>query len=409
MIYLTFSMNYLFSNYYFLAVLSGLCLNLMPCILPILSIKAMSIVKLANSKEKKALKQSSIATFFGVLIFFFLLACFIGYTKYMKQNYIWGQYFQNEIFLMSAILIMFYFLGASMNYSLFSFKTQKNQKDSILQGLVCGFTIPLISTPCIGPFMSSVITVISSSNDHLHASILIILIGVGLGLPYLLIATMKNPAKIFPKAGNWMNYVRYISFSMLLGTIAWLIWILSQNKSGLLYILAVVSFGIILFSLVKSSKFVIKSIIYLMFAIIGTVVVTNSVKIYMDYKYNKLAKPEAIVFDAEKMDKYIASNKTVVVRFTADWCATCKIMDIYLFSSKEVSDFMETNNVIYMIADLTSDENIKEIKDFTRDNKINGVPAIYIASPLHPEGEIHMGLLKKDEFIEIVSRHLKES
>lgn len=392
--------------HYLLAFLSGIFLNLMPCILPILSIKALSVVKFTTNKDKNIVKISSIATFFGIVLFFLIIAIIIGYSKHLKQTYIWGQYFQNEIFLVFAILTMFYFLGLSLNYNLFSFKTGSHKQDPVIQGLFYGLTVPLISTPCIGPFMSSVITIISSSKNHITSSILIVLIGVGLGFPYLLIALMKNPAKLLPKPGKWMNIVRKMSFIMIFLTIIWLVFILYQNNTGLLYSFVVVIFGAFLFLIVKSSKFVIKSIIWLMIAIIASIVATNVIKVFVDYKHTKLVQPTEIDFDVEKMEKYLASGKIVVVRFTADWCATCKLMDIYLFNSSEISDFLIENNAIYMVADMTSRNKNQEAQLFARENKINGVPAIYIASPKRPDGEIYMGLLKKDEFKNIITAYL---
>jgi suppressor for copper-sensitivity B len=392
-------------NYILLALLSGLLLNLMPCALPILSIKAMSVVKLTNAKDRSAIKISSLATFAGILIFFLAIAALICYAKYMHQNYVWGSYFQDEEFLIAASLILFYFLGLSVNYNLFSFKTQKDRRDSIIQGLIYGITIPLISTPCMGPFMSSVVTFIISSADYVEVFIITLALGVGFGSPYLLIALLKNPSKIFPKPGKWMLWLRYISFFMISLTILWMNFILYQNISGLLYISISLTLGFILFMAVKKSNKVIKTIIFLMLFIVGGIIATNALKIYFDYKHTKLIIPEAIPFSMDELDKQVLiKGNTVVVRFTADWCATCKMMDVYLFSSSEVADMIQSSDIVYMVADLTSKTGNVDAKNFMTDNRIRGIPAIYIANKKNPAGTVYTGLMSKQEFVNIIKQ-----
>jgi len=393
------------TEYIVLSILGGFILNLMPCILPILSIKALSVVKMASLKNKIMLKMSFLGTFVGIVLFFVIIATCVSYMKYIGEFYIWGEYLQNEYCLMLSILLMFYIFGISCNNKINHHETKEAKRTPFLSGLIYGITIPLLSTPCCGPLMSSMVAIAVSNKNNLLSSIIIISIGVGLALPYLLICILKNPANLFPKSGKWVLVIKNISLLIMFFTILWLFHLLLQNEYGLLFLGIVVFVGFFLLFFVKDSNYVIKSIMWLMVAIIVVFLVSNIAKYVIDYKYSHILKPNSIEFNEEKMEKYLFSGKTVVVRFTADWCLSCKVMDLYLFNTQEVKDFFNDNDIIYMVADITSRQQ-NEASYFMQESKISGVPAVYIASSKNPAGEVYTGLMKKDQFINIISKHL---
>lgn len=150
----------------------------------------------------------------------------------------------------------------------------------------------------------------------------------------------------------------------------------------------------------KKSNFTIKAIIILMIIFAVVFIVTGFSKTYIDYKYTTIEKPNIIAFDVEKIEKYIFQGKTVVVRFTSEKCVKCRIMDVFLFSDTEVVEFLEENDIIYMVADTLSKD--QEMIDFMKDNKIEHLPAVYVANQDNPSGKINMGILSKDKFIEFI-------
>ncbi len=387
------------------AILSGLAMNFMPCVLPVLSIKAISIAKLSKKNDRRAVRYSCIGTATGIVAFFGFIGLAIAKAKEKQEIYQWGSYLQDENYLMLGILLMFFVFGLSANKAIYSHEVGKPHKGPFFSGLIHGLTIPLLSTPCCGPFMGSVVALAVSSNSAMISWVTMLCMSIGLAMPYLLISAMKDPRKILPKPGKWMNSIKFVSYFIALCTVIWLSWLLMQNDAGLLFLNGTLLFGILLFFTVKKSNRVINVVIWLMIFILATFVTTSGAKMYLDYKYSTLEKPKAIDFDVEKLEKYIFQNKTVIVRFTADWCLTCKIMDLYLFNSTDVSEIIENAGVIYMVADITNKGN-KEAEDFMKDNKIHGIPSIYVANHKNPSGKVYTGMIKKEEFIQIMKNNI---
>lgn len=155
----------------------------------------------------------------------------------------------------------------------------------------------------------------------------------------------------------------------------------------------------------NNKNLVIKFVMTLMVLILGFFLVSIGIKAFIQHKSANLYKPDPIIFSQQTFEKHVTKGDVVIVRFTADWCITCKIMDIYMFDSEEVVKFIEENGIIYMLADITSRHEL-EAMQFMKDNKIPGVPALLIASAKNPAGDISIGMLKKDEFIKKVAKHL---
>lgn len=397
---------FLYLKYSFLSIIGGLILNLMPCSFPVLSIKALSVIKLVTKSERTAARLSFFGIFIGNIIFFLILSFIVSYSKYKNESFQWGFYFQNEYFVILSILLLFSVFGLSHNTTIFSREfCKKKDRNSFLSGIISGLTISLLSTPCSGPIMGSMIAIAISSKSYILACIIIISIGIGLSLPYLLISIASNPIKIFPKAGNWINYVKIFSWLMLIGTVIWLSFLLLNNEYGLLYLFISLLFGICLFFTMSRSNSVIKIIMFLMIFIAFSFLFATISNTYLNYRLSNLERPKHVEFSEKKIEKYMTNGKTVIVRFTADWCLTCKIMDFYLFNSEEVVNFIRENDIIYMLADVTSKKETEAAK-FMSENKINSIPAIYVTSPQNPGGEIYIGITGKDKFIEILSRNL---
>lgn len=229
--------------------IGGLCLNFMPCVLPILWIKASGISKLIDNNNLKEIKISSFGTFLGILLFFIGISLAIYSTKIHNGLFYWGFYLQSSFWIGLSAVLLVMILGLSKNNTLFSYNTEEITKNAFITGLLHGLTIPILGTPCCGSIMGSMIAIAVSSSNHLDSTIIIISTGIGFAFPYLLLMLMRNPSKIIPRPGRWMSFITNIGFYFSIATLAWLIYLFMiqiDNKS----------YAAILFTLMTSSYFV---------------------------------------------------------------------------------------------------------------------------------------------------------
>ncbi|QED23711.1 cytochrome c biogenesis protein CcdA [Candidatus Deianiraea vastatrix] len=392
-------------GYIFLSFIGGLCLNLMPCVLPILSIKAGMIRKLSRLDDIRVMKANLFGSFCGIMVFFAVIGCVIWYFKSIGRVYLWGGYFQSEISIGLAIIGLFYVFGMSLNQRVYSMKGGSSDKWFFISGVISGVTSTLLSTPCFGPFMGSMVAIAIFEKSIIISWIIILSIGFSLGFPYLMMGLMRDARCILPKSGAWMRYISFMGNMVMFMTMLWLVYLLCKKPYGLLFLPFILVVTSIVFYMAKSSESVIKSIIWLMMGIFVVISGMSIFKGVLEYKYGKIVKPEAIDFNVEKLEKYVFKGKTVMVRFTADWCVTCKIMDVLLFDSDEIGRMIGENDVVYMVADITNGSS-KEVEDFMAENKIVGIPAIYIASSSEPGGSVYSGILKKSEMINIIAKNI---
>ncbi len=201
--------------YFFLvAFLGGLILNAMPCVLPVLSIKILSLINHSN-KNKKSVKKSFLFTALGIICSFSMLAILLITLKYLGYSIGWGIQFQEPIFLMFISLILSLF--AFNLFGFFELKTPniynsisigKLQNHYYASDFFNGFFATLMATPCSAPFVGTALTIAFTQSAWIMLSIFIVM-GIGMSTPYLMICLFPRSLTILPKPGKWMLYVKY--------------------------------------------------------------------------------------------------------------------------------------------------------------------------------------------------------
>ncbi|MEQ9115834.1 MAG: thioredoxin family protein [Rickettsiales bacterium] len=394
------------TQFVLLALLGGLILNLMPCVLPVISLKILSVVK-NTDKSVKLIRRNLLATSLGVIITFVCLGCFVIFLKAVGSYAGLGIHFQNPYFVIAIILILVFlasFVAQDISFRvpqwLANIFIVKGNDYTVVGSFFNGALATIIATPCAAPYVGTVVAFAISAGSWEVLAIFISL-GIGMSLPYLMLSISKKTQSFIPKPGPWMHKFKRIMQVLLYLTVVWLLFIVS----GLLGMSA----AIILFLLCLLFKFSIsKATSKLNYYIrLSVAIVLIALSFYLPYQkmLNNLQREEDIdqawqKFSFSKLDKAIDSGRIVFVDITADWCVTCKYNKFVVLNNEYVLNFIKKYKVISLRGDYTRGN--KEINKFLSMHNRYAIPLNIIYSRKYPHGIILPPILTTGEVVKAI-------
>lgn len=368
------------------ALLGGMVLNLMPCVFPVLSIKALSLVKIADKSPALA-KMHGLSYTAGVVLSFIAIAAALLILKSAGAQIGWGFQLQNPI-VVGALAYLLFIVGLNlMGYFEFGNRlgnvgNKLTQNQGLNGSFFTGVLATIVATPCTAPFMAAAIGFALTQSAIVNLSVFAAL-GFGLALPYLALSCAPALQRIMPKPGAWMNtFKELLAFPIFLSAI-WLVWVLSKQagSTGVLQILigmSTIGFGIWLLRK-ASEKIVLKAIAILSFIIAGFMLIIpttpgnqNQTSITEEIKSEKFGE----VFSPATLNNTLRdSDNAVFVEMTAAWCITCKLNHAVGINIENTKKAFLENNVHYYIGDWTNQD--PQITEYLNSFGRNGVP-IYV-------------------------------
>ena len=411
-----------------LALAGGLVLNVMPCVLPVLALKAMSVVEHARHDARKR-RMHGIAYTVGTMSLFIALAILVVVVKASGHRLGWGMQFQHPPFVaaMTAIVFAFALNAVGVFEITLSSSSEGGDDDKFIGSVVNGLFAALMSTPCSAPFLGTAVAFALSSDVPAWKTILVFaLIGLGLALPYLAITLIPGFSRILPKPGRWMETVKLVMGFALFGTAIWLFRTLqvqvtpASANSFLFFLLAlavalwlgnryggvaaeparrwlvrgvqvggVALAGYLCLSFVKPEAAIAADPV-------GTSVVGNDPPVVVE---NHIAWA---AFDGKRLDAEGKRGRPVFLDFTAEWCASCKANEHAFLETDTVRGAFSKANILPMRADMTNenDELDKMLEALGR----SGIPAYVIVMP---DGT--RDLLPVTITAEMVATHLEDA
>lgn len=394
----------------FAAFLGGLILNIMPCVLPVLSIKVMSIIKHGDS-DKAYIRKSFFATILGILSSFMLLAVLVVVLKSAGNAVSWGMQFQQPEFLifLSLVITLFAcnqfgffevslpsFLGGGINKKIDS----AGGDSTALGNFLTGAFATLLATPCTAPFLSTAIAFSLAAESH-DVFLVFLFMGIGLAFPYILILIAPVLVKLFPKPGAWMSKVRSVLGVLLIITALWLVYVMASNTglySAALLLMCLVSLFVFLKIARKyglEAKRVVASVLYV-FAV-AFVIPLYFANVDIEAKRMKdIWTP----YKQGLIEEYVAQGDTVFVDVTADWCLTCKFNKARVTNT--LKDFFDENNVKLIMADYTRPS--KLINKYLEENGAYAIPFNKVYGPNAKEGIRLPEILSRESVINAVKK-----
>lgn len=218
----------------FLAILGGIILNIMPCVFPVLSLKALAICNTRNKIYKRNVLDGIFYTI-GILICFFIIAIIFLGLKATGSSIAWGYQMQSPITI-SLLIYLFFIISLNLlgifeiGISFIKIGKIVTGKENYITSFLTGILAAIIATPCTEPFMGAAIVFALTQPAIIMISIILAL-GFGLALPILLISLIPKLSKLLPRPGEWMNtFKEFLAFPILISC-AWLLWVLTQQVS----------------------------------------------------------------------------------------------------------------------------------------------------------------------------------
>lgn len=414
-----------------LAFMGGMILNLMPCVLPVISLKIMSFVKMAGQSRGLIFKHG-IAFSAGVLVSFWTLGGVLITLQSYGQSAGWGFQLQEPLFvaLLSAVLLVFglsLFGVFEMGTSVASWAGQADQggkKSGITGSFFSGILATAVATPCTGPFLGSAIGFASTLSAPLSLMIFTSL-GLGMSAPYFIFSAVPSLMRFMPKPGPWMGTFKELMGFSMLATVLWLVWVFGAETNSLAltvllgsffflsvgcwiygkwgtpikskmtrrisYVLSIACFGLGAYALIMAAR----SEIAMMSDAGGQIA-------YADAKHGN-AKHVWEKFSPERVEELRKQGIPVFIDFTAKWCLICQANHLVLSTPAVTSKFEELG-VVKMKADWTRNDPIitEALRKFGR----NGVPLyVYYSGNPTEEPVIMPQVLTPD----IVIEHIESS
>lgn len=347
------------------AFLGGIILNLMPCVLPVLSIKVLSLVGQAGEKKADVLRHG-LAFAFGIVAAFWALAGLLIIFRFFGASVGWGFQFQSPVFL---VLMIYLFLFIALNlFGLFEIG-QSFTRVSVVKvttarltgSFLNGVLATVVATPCTAPFMGAALGYALSQSLGV-AFLVFTALGVGMALPYLLLSMNPKWLARVPRPGPWMVSMKQFFGFVLLGTVGWLIWVLGiqrgvESVSAVLFGLVLFAFGIWLMGRGTQIK---AKIIWRGFGILCvlTAVFFGILQTRQDLplKVDKLAGQKGVWqrYSPSLLENLRRQNVPVFVDFTASWCLTCQVNKATTLNRSEVIAAFDAKGVHLLKADWTN-------------------------------------------------------
>ena len=371
-----------------LALVGGMILNLMPCVLPVLSIKALGLVKHAQEAPREVRLQGFAYTL-GVLVSFGLVAGALIALRAAGAEIGWGFQLQSPIFVGAMIYILFA-VGLSLS-GIFSFGDSLTGIGSGLaarQGysgsFFTGALATLVATPCTAPFMAAALGFAITQPWYVSVAVFEA-VGLGLALPYLLLAFSPAMRRFLPKPGAWMHTFKQVLAFPVYATVVWLAFVLSSQAGSLgitaaLAGLVLIAFAAWLYEAVRLGEGARRwvGLAGSVLAVAGAIVLITMIP---DTASSGAGTRQASAeengikwekFSLARLDALRAEGKPVFVDFTADWCITCKVNERVALNTEAVGKAFTETGVVALRGDWTKRDG--EITRILEENGRAGVP-----------------------------------
>ncbi len=379
-----------------LAFFGGLILNLMPCVFPVLSMKALALASLPQ-KERNHAASSGAAYTAGVVISFVAVAAVMLGLKAAGAQIGWGFQLQNPVVV--ALLSWLIFLVGLNLAGLFEIRVSVGGKlAAVTQGkgpvatFFTGVLATIVATPCTAPFMATALGY-ALTQGNLVALLIFAVLGLGLAVPYLLVTLMPGLIRLLPKPGAWMvTFRQALSFPMF-ATGLWLLWVLGQ-QAGMDGIVYALGGGLGMVFVIWLMRHFFGSA--LKRVIIAVLIAATVIMMAMGLlRIADAAVPEAAQnantadgikwekYDEAALDAALASNQPVLVNMTAAWCITCLMNERVALDTPNTRNLLSELHVRSFKGDWTNRD--PAITAYLAKHGRNGVP-LYVVYPAPPEG-----------------------
>jgi thiol:disulfide interchange protein/DsbC/DsbD-like thiol-disulfide interchange protein len=389
-------------TFLFFGVIGGFILNLMPCVLPVISLKIFGFIKQAGQDRQKILRAGFAFTA-GIFAWFMALALLLIGLKAAGRDVTWGGFqFTNAYFVLALSIIVLVFalnlfgvfeisLPPWVTRDLLSNAERKDNLGSFFQGVFA----TVLATPCTAPFLGTALGFAFTQSPAVILS-MFAAIAAGMSAPYLLLSAQPAWLRFLPKPGPWMLHVKQFMGFLLLATLLFLLYVLGAQRgldgaiwgSCFLLVVAVACWmkGAFILPTASVTKRIVVLVIMLLLILGGGVYfVGDKFRVAKVDIADSKRSGDWQTFTPERLRAEIGQGHAVFVDFTAAWCLTCKFNEKTVLESAPVRDAFQRHGVVKLKADWTNGDPAitKLLQQFGRP----GVP-LYVLYPGNSEEPI---------------------
>src|ERR1700736_2620751 len=409
-------------TFLFFGFIGGFILNLMPCVLPVISLKIFGFIKQAGQSRKKILR-SGLAFTAGIFAWFIALALLLIALKLTGRDVTWGGFqFTNPYFVLGLSIIVLVFalnlfgvfelsLPQSMTSGLVSTAERKDDFGSFFQGLFA----TVLATPCTAPFLGTALGFAFTQSPTVILS-MFVAVATGMSAPYLLLSAQPAWLRFLPKPGPWMVHVKQFMGFLLLATLLFLLYVLGAQRgldgiiwaSCFLLIVSVICWmkGAFFAPVASTKTRVIAALtMAVLLAASGVYFIGEKFAFAKISNAGSQLTGDWQAFTPERLQTELIQGHTVFVDFTAAWCLTCKFNEASVLESAAVREAFQRHGIIKLKADWTNGDPVitKLLQQFGRP----GVPLYVLYRGKSEEPIVFPELLTKSiilDKLETISR-----
>ncbi len=337
------------------AFLGGLILNLMPCVFPVLSMKALALAK--QGGDTRAARIGGLAYTAGVVASFLAIAGLLIALRAGGEQVAWGFQLQSPI-VVAGLALLFFVIGLNLmgvfevGGRIQNIGSGLGKGDGITGSFFTGVLAAVVAAPCTAPFMAGAVGAAISQPPAIALAIFGAL-GLGMAAPYLALAYSPALIRLMPKPGTWMVRLKQVLAFPMFASAAWLLWVLviQAGPNVLVLVLAafiLAAFGLWLWGLAQRGEAGVKTRI-----LAGLTAIPVLAAVAM-------AKPAALfglvseAYTPARLEELLKEGKPVFVNLTAAWCVTCLVNEEVALSGQDLADAFRQNGITYLKGDWTN-------------------------------------------------------
>jgi thiol:disulfide interchange protein DsbD len=336
----------------------GLILNLMPCVLPVLAIKAVGVLESGESRQRARIDALAYAA--GVICTFLAIGFAILGLRGAGHAVGWGTQLQQPV-IVAVLACVLFAVGLSMSgvvqfgSRLGNVGAGLTQRGGAVGHFFTGVLAVVVASPCTAPFMGAALAYAFVA-PATHELLVMLALGVGLALPLTLIGLVPALARLLPKPGSWMETLKQIlAFPMYLSAV-WLVWVLAHQRGADAVALVLVAMTLLAAALWWHAR----APSHRTFGHVFTVVLALAAIISL-YGVTRVAPPahaattdpDVVAFSPAKLQSLRDAGTPVFVDIGADWCVTCKANEYAVLDTRAFHDLLRDTGAVYMKGDWT--------------------------------------------------------
>ena len=382
-----------------LAMLGGLILNFMPCVLPVIGLKVMSFVSEGSGDPRRTSILNLWYSAGLISVFMILAAVTIFIRIQFNETLGWGQ--QMQVFgLRLGLVVLLFMMALSFlgvweipipGFATSGKSVELTQKEGPFGAFCKGMITTVVATPCSGPLLGSVFALLLTQPTWVIA-VIYLAIGIGMAMPFLLIAVYPQTLRFLPKPGMWMETLKQVlAFPLLLSVVWFLATINTDYRIAALVLLVFVGFGCWLVGRVPAYAELQPKIL----AWCSAIAITTVAGIF---SFQYLGPQDELIqwqpYNENILQQSVAAGQPVLIDFTATWCAACQVNRITAIETDQVAALIEQNNILPMLADWT-DKNLT-VGGKLRELGSNSIPVLAI----YPAGNSKPPIVLRDSLLE---------